>query len=189
MPPTVGILALQGDYEAHEKVFAALGAETRLVRKPAALEGLDALVLPGGESSAMLKLLDTGGMKEPLGAALKNGLPTFSTCAGVILLAKHVGPDQFSYGLLDVDVARNAWGRQVASFEVDAPVTGLDGDPLRLVFIRAPKLTRTGQGVEVLATVNGEPVLVRQGHHLAMAFHPEITGDDRLQAMFLEGLE
>lgn len=188
MKKLIGVLALQGDFEAHEKVFQNLGADTRRVRLPLDLEGLDALVLPGGESSTMLKLLDFSNLKEPLAKFLQAGLPTFSTCAGVILLAQKVEPDQFSFGSLPVSVSRNAWGRQIASFEVDEAVKGLPGEAMRMVFIRAPKITEVGEGVEVLASVKGEPVLVKMGKHFAMSFHPEIGSDFRLQSLFLESL-
>ena len=186
--PLIGILALQGDYEAHQKAFGALDATTRLVRLPGELEQINALVLPGGESTTLLKLLDSSGLTQPLQERLDKGLPTFSTCAGLILLSKKVEPEQFSFGLLDVTVARNAWGRQVASFETDETVTGLDKKPLRMVFIRAPRLIEVGPAARVLATTQGEPVLISQGPHLGMSFHPEITPDTRLQALFLKNL-
>jgi 5'-phosphate synthase pdxT subunit len=194
-PVTIGILALQGDYEAHARAFRNSGARTVLVRKPEELAGLDGLVLPGGESTTMLKFLE----KKPL---KKNGFenddffsalekfaeskPVFGTCAGSILLANEVlQPKQRSLGALDATVERNAYGRQIDSTILTLP-TELPGGPLEMVFIRSPRITRVGDGVEVLAQRDGHPTLVRQGHLLACTFHPEMSADTRVQKLFLE---
>ena len=181
----IGVLALQGGYEAHARTLTRLGHATRWVRTPGDLEGLGGLVLPGGESSTMLKLLAFAGLEAPLDAAVRNGLPVLATCAGLILSATRVtGPEQRAFGWLDVDVARNAWGRQVHSFESLADVDPAEPDrvPFSLVFIRAPRMLRVGPGVEVVARLGGEPVAVRQGSVTGASFHPELTDDDRLHA-------
>lgn len=186
--PTLGVLALQGAFRAHADAFVALGATVREVRTAADLDGVDALVLPGGESTTMSRLLDTAELRGPLAERLEGGLPTFATCAGLILLARTVldgRPDQVSFGTIDVTVRRNAYGRQVDSFETDLTVTGLDG-PFHAVFIRAPVIIDHGVGVEVLAEHDGQPVLVRQGRTMAMSFHPELAGDRRLHQRFLQ---
>lgn len=186
--PLVGVLALQGAFRAHVEAFAALGARTREVRIPDDLRGLDAIALPGGESTTMSRLLGTSMLQEPLGDALLSGLPAFATCAGLILLASEVldgRDDQHRFAVVDLTVRRNAYGRQVDSFETDLSVTGLD-DPFHAVFIRAPAIVRVGSGVEVLARYEDQPVLVRQGRHVAMSFHPELAGDHRLHAAFLQ---
>lgn len=186
--PTLGVLALQGAYRAHAEVFEELGATVREVRTPRDLTGLDALVLPGGESTTMSRLLGTSELTEPLAEALASGLATFSTCAGVILLARGVldgRTDQHHFDTLDVMVRRNAYGRQVDSFETDLEVEGL-GAPFHAVFIRAPQLLEPGPDVEVLARHDEQPVLIRQGSHMAMSFHPELAGDHRLHAAFLK---
>ncbi|MFO0750733.1 MAG: pyridoxal 5'-phosphate synthase glutaminase subunit PdxT [Myxococcota bacterium] len=177
-PKTIGILALQGGYEAHHKTLVALGARTRFVKQPDDLAQLDGLVLPGGESSTMLKLLDWSGLWAPLDAFVRSGKPVLATCAGMILAATGVtGPAQKSFGWLDIDVVRNGWGRQVESFEARD-----DADSMALVFIRAPRITRVGPGVEVLATFKGEPIAVRQGAIVGASFHPELAGEARLHA-------
>lgn len=177
----IGVLALQGGYEAHEKILAGLGHKTRRVRAPADLEGLAGLVLPGGESSTMLKLIDWNGLAEPLDAFARGGRPVLATCAGLILSARGVtGPAQRSFGWLDVDVARNAWGRQNESFEADD-----DAGRLHCVFIRAPRILRVGDGVEVIATFAGEPIAVRAGAVLGASFHPELADEPGLhRALF-----
>ncbi len=185
----LGILALQGDFEAHGRVFAALGVEVSWIRRPEELPAVDALVLPGGESTTMLNFLDERGFLGALREAAASR-PVYATCAGMILLACEVtNPPQPSLGLLDVTVERNAWGRQVASFiaDLDAPALVPAGEPpIEAVFIRAPRLRRTGPAVEVLGRCRNEPVLVRQGQILAASFHPELTGDDRVARYFLE---
>jgi 5'-phosphate synthase pdxT subunit len=184
----VGVLALQGAFAAHEQALADAGARSRQVRTPSDLAGLDALVLPGGESTTMSRLLTTSGLFDEVKARLSDGLPTFGTCAGMILLATDVldgRPDQRSFGAIDLVVRRNGYGRQVDSFEADLDVDGLDR-PFHAVFIRAPLVVEAGPGVRVLARHEGVPVLVRQGHVTVAAFHPELTGDGRLHAQFLQ---
>jgi 5'-phosphate synthase pdxT subunit len=182
---TIGILALQGDYEAHARAFRNSGARTVLVRKPEELAGIDGLVLPGGESTTMLKFLENGGFFSALEKFAKSK-PVFGTCAGSILLANEVlRPKQRSLGALDATVERNAYGRQIDSTILTLP-TQLPGGPLEMVFIRSPRITRVGNGVEVLAQRDGYPTLVRQGHLLACTFHPEMSDDTRVQQMFLE---
>lgn len=182
---TIGVLALQGDYEAHARAFANSGARTVLVRKPEELKGLDGLVLPGGESTTMLKFLEGKGFFDALGGFLST-TPCFATCAGCILVAREVlHPKQRSLGALDATVERNAYGRQIDSTILTLP-TKLPGGPLEMVFIRAPRITRVGPDVEVLAQRDGFPVLVRQGELLVATFHPEMTSDTRVQQLFLE---
>jgi 5'-phosphate synthase pdxT subunit len=184
-PITLGVLALQGDYEAHARAFTSAGAHTALVRKPEELAGLDGLVLPGGESTTMLKFLEKKGFFETLGAFVA-ATPCFATCAGCILVAREVlHPHQRSLGVLDATVERNAYGRQIDSTILTLP-TELPGGPLEMVFIRAPRITRVGPAVEVLAQRDGFPALVRQGHLLAATFHPEMTSDTRVQQFFLQ---
>jgi pyridoxal 5'-phosphate synthase pdxT subunit len=188
----VGVLALQGAFAAHARTLADLGAEPVLVRRPEHLDGVDALVLPGGESTTMSMLLESSGVADPLAERLADGMPAFGTCAGMILLGREVlggRSDQRCYGAIDIAVRRNAFGRQVDSFEADLHVDGIDDDarPFRAVFIRAPFVERTGPGVEVLAEVDGHPVLCRQGPVLVAAFHPELSDDRRLHELFLEG--
>jgi 5'-phosphate synthase pdxT subunit len=174
----VGVLALQGDFEAHSKMLAELGAETRVVRTPRDLEGIDGLVIPGGESTTMTLGIEREGLAEPLRQLVRSGTPVLGTCAGMIML------DREHLGVLDVRSRRNAFGRQVSSFEADVPVEGAGA--IRAVFIRAPWVEEVGEGVEVLAEVDGHPVAVRQGNVLAVAFHPELTGDGRLHAWLVD---
>jgi pyridoxal 5'-phosphate synthase pdxT subunit len=180
----VGVLALQGDFAAHAATLRRLGEEVCEVRRPAQLSGLRGLVLPGGESTALLRLMAGAPWFESLRSFHDAGGRLLGTCAGAILLARHVEPSQPSLGLLDATVARNAYGRQVDSFEavIESPAFG---EPLRGVFIRAPRFQAVGPGVEVLARWQGEPVLVRQGRVLAATFHPEILGDDRVHRLLL----
>jgi 5'-phosphate synthase pdxT subunit len=185
MPLTIGVLALQGAFEAHAKVLASLGATPRLVRLPEHLDGLDGLIMPGGESTTMLKSLERGGFYDALNAFVHT-TPTFGTCAGCILLANEVSsPAQKSFAVLDVSVQRNAYGRQLDSTILTEPTT-LPGGPLEMVFIRAPRIDRTGPSVEVLASREEHPVLVRQGHILAATFHPELGHDTRVHQLFLD---
>jgi 5'-phosphate synthase pdxT subunit len=180
----IGVLALQGAYDAHVRTLAALGATPRLVRLPPDLDGLDGLILPGGESTTMLHFLDRNGFFEVLQTYVKS-TPTFGTCAGAILLATHVeGPAQRSLGALDITVERNAYGRQIDSSILTAP-TSLAGPPLEMVFIRAPRITRIGPAVETLASRDGFPTLVRSGNILAATFHPELSADPRIHQLFL----
>ena len=185
---TVGVLALQGAFDAHEQVLRGLGVETRQVRTPSDLAAVDALVMPGGESTTMARLLGTTELFEPIAARLADGMPVFGTCAGMILLATDVldgRPDQRSFGAIDLAVRRNGYGRQIDSFEDDIAVVGL-AEPLHAVFIRAPKVEAVGATVEVLAAHQGVPVLARSGRVLVASFHPELTADSRVHAMFLE---
>ena len=184
--PVVGVLAIQGDFEAHARVLSELGATARRVRTPADLEGLDALVVPGGESTTMTLGVEREGLAEPLRELVGSGAPVLGTCAGLIML------DRDHLGVLDVVARRNAFGRQVRSFEADLEVDGLGGGdgrpagPLRAVFIRAPWVEEYGEGVRVLAEVDGRPVAVRQGNVLAVAFHPELTDDRRVHAWLID---
>lgn len=189
MGARVGVLALQGAFAAHVRTLAELGADPVEVRTPEALDGVDALVLPGGESTTMSKLLDSSGLRAPLAARLAAGMPAFGTCAGMILLAQRVTdglPDQRGFDLVDVTVRRNGYGRQVDSFEADLAVDGLDGGPFHAIFIRAPLVTEVGPAATVLATHDGVPVLVGQGPLLVASFHPELSHDPRLHARFLQ---
>lgn len=184
----VGILALQGGFALHARALDTLGAEPVEIRQPAHLAGIDALVMPGGESTTISMLLERTGLFAPIGALLDGGLPVLGTCAGMILLARRVldgRSDQRCFGVLDLDVRRNAYGRQVDSFEADVAIDGLAGPPFHAVFIRAPRVERVGQDVEVLATVDDSPVLCRQGQALAAAFHPELSTDLRVHEVFL----
>jgi len=185
---TIGVLALQGDVREHMAALRALGAETLAVRSPADLDRVDALVLPGGESTAVLLLLASSGLRRPVEERLAAGMPAFGTCAGMILLAREVvdgRPDQQPLGAIDLSVRRNGFGTQAHSFEVDLDVNGLDDGPVHAVFIRAPVVESAGTGVELLAEIDGRPVLVRQGPVLACAFHPELVGDLRIHELFL----
>jgi 5'-phosphate synthase pdxT subunit len=184
--PRIGVLALQGDVREHVAALTRVGAEPVEVRRPEELDGLDGIVLPGGESTTMGRLLDIFGMLEPLRGLLKTGLPAYGTCAGMILLAQEVvdgRPDQPLLGGLDISVRRNAFGSQVDSFEQDVDVEGVG--PVHGVFIRAPWVERVGPDVEVLARVGEHPVAVRQGSVLATSFHPELTDDARLHEAFI----
>jgi len=183
-PLLIGVLALQGAYDAHVRALAALGATSRLVRLPLDLHGLDGLILPGGESTTMLHFLDRNGFFEVLQTYVKS-TPTFGTCAGAILLATRVeGPAQRSLGALDTTVERNAYGRQNDSSILTAP-TSLGDPPLEMVFIRAPRITRTGTTVVTLASRDDFPTLVRSGLILAATFHPELSADHRVHQLFL----
>jgi pyridoxal 5'-phosphate synthase pdxT subunit len=174
----VGVLAVQGNFREHAAMLRRLGAEVVEVRKPEELDGLDGLVVPGGESTAIARLIDVYGLE---GAIREFERPVFGTCAGLIML------DREHLGLVDLTVRRNAYGRQVASFETDLVLAGTD-EPLRGVFIRAPRVETVGPDVEVLAEHDGEPVLVRQGRFLAATFHPELTDDTRVHELFLEAV-
>ncbi|MDQ3934024.1 MAG: pyridoxal 5'-phosphate synthase glutaminase subunit PdxT [Actinomycetota bacterium] len=175
----VGVLALQGDFEAHAGVLTRLGAEARIVRTPSDLDGLDALVLPGGESTTMTLGIEREGLAGPLRELVTGGTPVLATCAGMIVL------DRDHLDLLDVTTRRNAFGRQVRSFEADLELDGIEGGPMRAVFIRAPWVEEHGADVEVLAKVDGHPVAVRQGDVTAVAFHPELTSDERLHRLLV----
>jgi 5'-phosphate synthase pdxT subunit len=190
----IGVLALQGDSEAHLGVLAAAGVAARPVKSLEDLRGVDGLVFPGGESTAQALLLEASGLRKPLEAALAEGMPAFGTCAGLILLARSIEggrDDQWSFGVVNVTVRRNGFGRQVCSFETDLAVAGVAGPPMHATFIRAPVITAVGSDVEVLAEVTyrfeeGEttvPVVVRQGSVVATSFHPELAGDARLHQL------
>ena len=181
----IGVLALQGAYEIHAARLRELGANVTLIKKPEQLEGLDGLVVPGGESSTFLKHLERAGFYDVLYNFVQQK-PTFGTCAGIILLAKHVShPEQRSFGVLDIDVERNAYGRQNDS-AILTEETGLPGGPLEMVFIRAPRISRLAPGIETLATRGEDPTLIRQGNILAATFHPELTQDSRVHQLFLD---
>ena len=180
--PLIGVLALQGDFEAHGKMLRELGADVREVRTPADLAGLDGLVIPGGESTTMSLGIDREALAEPLRDLAASGTPVFGTCAGMIML------DREHLGIADWSCRRNAFGRQVRSFEADLEIPGVDGAPVRAVFIRAPWVDAHGEDVEVLAEVDGHPVAVRQGDVLAIAFHPELAGEVRLHKLFLDAV-
>jgi pyridoxal 5'-phosphate synthase pdxT subunit len=175
--PLIGVLALQGGFEAHAKALEELGARTHVVRVPADLDGLDGLVIPGGESTTMTLGVEREELAEPLRAFVRSGRPVLGTCAGLIML------DRDHLGMLDVSVRRNAFGRQIGSFEADLD---FEGEPLRAVFIRAPWVEDHGEEVDVLAEVDGHPVAVRQGNVLAVAFHPELTDERRLHRWLLD---
>jgi len=189
--PRVGVLALQGAFAAHAEILSRLSAAVVEVRTPQHLGDVDALVMPGGESTTMSRLLVTSGLFDAIGARIGAGMPVFGTCAGMILLATGVldgRPDQRSFAAIDIDVRRNAYGRQVDSFETDLEVRGLDL-PFHAVFIRAPGIVRTGDAVEVLAVHQGIPVLARQDRITVASFHPELTDDHRLHEQFLSTLQ
>jgi 5'-phosphate synthase pdxT subunit len=175
----IGVLAVQGGFEAHQVMLRGLGAEVREVRAAAELEGLDGLVIPGGESTTIVKGIEAGGLEEPIRAHHDQGKPVFGTCAGMIVC------DDSHLGLLDLTARRNAFGRQLQSFEADLAIDGIGEELLRAVFIRAPWVERHGPGVDVLASYEGHPVAVREGSVLACAFHPELTDDPRLHALFM----
>jgi pyridoxal 5'-phosphate synthase pdxT subunit len=175
----VGVLALQGGFAAHEKVLQGLGARSRQVRVPADLDGLDGLILPGGESTVMTLGIEREGLGDPLRAFAASGKPILGTCAGMIML------DRVHLAILDVVAERNAFGRQLHSFEADFTVDGVDGGPVHAIFIRAPWIEEHGPDVTVLAEVDGHPVAIRQGNIVALSFHPELTGEDRLHRFFL----
>jgi pyridoxal 5'-phosphate synthase pdxT subunit len=178
--PFVGVLALQGGFEAHAKALRALGAHVREVRTPADLQDLDGLVIPGGESTTIGLGVEREGLAGPLADFVQSGRPVLGTCAGMIML------DRDHLGLLDVSVRRNAFGRQLASFEAQLD---FEGEPLHAVFIRAPWVEEAGDGVDVLAEVDGHPVAVRQGNILAVAFHPELTDETRLHRWLVDRVQ
>jgi 5'-phosphate synthase pdxT subunit len=192
MKPPVGLLALQGDFDKHREALARLGRATRLVRRSDELADCSHLIIPGGESTALIRLIDRAGMREPL-TAFAAAKPVMGTCAGLILLAKQLDGESVAahglrpLGLLDVTVRRNGYGRQVDSFTAPIAIDRLDrsSEPLAAVFIRAPRIVACGSGVAVLGEYAGEPVVVRQGSIFAMAFHPELTADLRIQRAFL----
>jgi pyridoxal 5'-phosphate synthase pdxT subunit len=178
-PKRVGILALQGGFEAHAKIVRAIGAQPPEVRVPADLAGLDALIIPGGESTVMTLGVEREGLAKPLRRFVDAGTPVLGTCAGMIML------DRDHLGVLDVATKRNAFGRQLRSFETDLEVAGIAGGPIHAVFIRAPWVTEVGADVEVLGRVDDHPVAIRRGNVLAVSFHPELAGETRLHALLL----
>jgi pyridoxal 5'-phosphate synthase pdxT subunit len=179
----IGVLALQGGFAAHARMLAGLGARTREVRVPADLEGLDGLVIPGGESTTITLGIEREGLAEPLRALARSGRPVLGSCAGLIML------DRDHLGVMDIAAERNAFGRQIASFEADLTIDGISGPPMRGIFIRAPWIVARGPQVEVLAEVDGHAVAAREGTILAVAFHAELGEDDRLHRRFLEMVE
>jgi len=184
--PLIGVLAAQGDFGAHCAMLERVGARAREVRRAVDMDDLDGLIIPGGESTAMLKAFDGDGLADAIKTCSAAGKPVFGTCAGAILLAREVtGPKQPSLDLIDIVVERNAYGRQVDSFITRAETT-LDGGPLEAVFIRAPKIRRIGKDVDVLASVNNESVMVRRANILAATFHPELSTDERVHRLFLD---
>lgn len=192
--PTIGVLALQGDVREHTAALAAAGAHACPVRRQTELETVDGLVIPGGESTTISKLADLFELREPINRRIADGMPVYGSCAGMIMLASEVldgRSDQRGFAGIEMTVRRNAFGRQVASFEAPVSMAGIDGGPLHVLFIRAPWVERVGRGVEVLGTVTEGPaagriVAVRQGNLLATSFHPELTGDRRLHAYFAD---
>jgi 5'-phosphate synthase pdxT subunit len=187
----IGVLALQGAFSAHARVFGELGATAVEIRTAADLDAVDALVMPGGESTTMSMLLESSGLFDVVAKRLADSMPVLGTCAGMILLARHVvggRPDQRSFAAVDITVRRNGYGRQVDSFETDLDIADLSEPerPFHAVFIRAPLVEAVGPAVDVLALHDGHPVLCRQGHVTVAAFHPELSGDTRLHARFLE---
>lgn len=192
--PVIGVLALQGDVREHTAALAAAGADACPVRRPGELDLVDGLVIPGGESTTISRLADVFELREPIDKRIADGMPVYGSCAGMIMLASEVldgRPDQRAFAGIEMTVRRNAFGRQVHSFEAPVSVAGIDGGPFHVLFIRAPWVERVGQGVEVLGTVTEGPaagriVAVRQGNLLATSFHPELTGDRRLHAYFAD---
>jgi 5'-phosphate synthase pdxT subunit len=183
---TIGVLALQGDFAEHLAMLARIGVDTREVRKASDLEGVDALIIPGGESTTIGKLMARYGLDEAIRARAKQGMPIYGTCAGLILLAQAIeGSEQPRLGLMDIAVVRNAFGRQIESFEADIPFAPTPEQPVRGVFIRAPIVSRIGAGVQTLSVFDRKIVAVQQGNLLATAFHPELTDDTRVQRYFL----
>lgn len=187
---TVGVLALQGAFRAHVDKLAELGVDATEVRRPEHLDGVDALVMPGGESTTMSMLLESSGLFDVLSERIGAGMAVFGTCAGLILLSTNIEDgrdDQRSFARFDIDVQRNGYGRQVESFEADISTTVTD-DPVHAVFIRAPRIVRLGEGVEVLAEARGDAVLVRQGNALGAAFHPELANSTKIHGLFLDSI-
>ena len=185
----VGVLAIQGDYREHRTLLESLGADVKEIRLPDQLDEVDGLIIPGGESTTIVQLIDINNMREKLRAPVLNeGMPTWGTCAGMIVMAQKLSdhrPDPLK--LMNIEVSRNAFGRQVDSFETDLEVEDMDGPPYHAVFIRAPVVDTIGEGVRIISSLDdGRPVAVRQGHMLATAFHPELTNDPRMHKLFLQ---
>ena len=186
--PTIGVLAMQGDFQEHREVLRRMGLDPQEVRLPDHLDGLDGLIIPGGESTTIVRLMCNSGLLEPLRKLARVGFPIWGTCAGMILLAKRLDETGMpALQAMDITVRRNAFGRQVDSFETDVPIPALGGDPFHAVFIRAPIIEEVGPAVEVLARLaDGTPVAARERRLLATAFHPELTPDTRLHRFFLD---
>ena len=189
--PTIGVLAIQGDFLEHQQVLARLGVDAPEIKLPSQLEDIDGLIIPGGESTTIVQLIDIYGFRQPLTERVRSGLPLWGTCAGMIVIADRLRdrrPDPLR--LMDIDVSRNAFGRQIDSFEEDIALEGIEGPDFRAVFIRAPAVNLMGDSVKVLAKVrDGRPVAVRQDRMLATSFHPELTGDDRVHQLFVRMVE
>jgi 5'-phosphate synthase pdxT subunit len=189
--PTIGVLAIQGDFLEHQQVLARLGIDAPEIRLPSQLEDIDGLIIPGGESTTIVQLIDIYGFRQPLTERVRSGMPLWGTCAGMIVIADRLRdrrPDPLR--LMDIDVSRNAFGRQIDSFEEDIALEGIEGPDFRAVFIRAPAVNFMGDSVKVLAKVrDGRPVAVRQDRMLATSFHPELTGDDRVHQLFIRMVE
>ena len=189
--PIIGVLAIQGDFLEHQQVLARLGVDAPEIRLPSQLEDIDGLIIPGGESTTIVQLIDIYGFRQPLTERVRSGLPLWGTCAGMIVITDRLRdrrPDPLR--LMDIDVSRNAFGRQIDSFEEDIALEGINGPDFRAVFIRAPAVNLMGDSVKVLAKVrDGRPVAVRQDRMLATSFHPELTGDDRVHQLFVRMVE
>ncbi len=189
--PIIGVLAIQGDFLEHQQVLARLGVDAPEIKLPSQLEDIDGLIIPGGESTTIVQLIDIYGFRQPLTERVRSGLPLWGTCAGMIVIADRLRdrrPDPLR--LMDIDVSRNAFGRQIDSFEEDIALEGIEGPDFRAVFIRAPAVNLMGDSVKVLAKVrDGRPVAVRQDRMLATSFHPELTGDDRVHQLFVRMVE
>jgi len=183
----IGVLGVQGDIREHMETLRSMGVDVEIVKKSEQLDGIDGLIIPGGESTTISKLMKFAGLWDVLKDMVSKGFPIFGTCAGMIVLSKRVtnNPSQETLGVIDIDVERNAYGRQVNSFEVDLEIKGVDV-PIRGVFIRAPRIVRMGSEVEVLAVHNGTPVFVRQGRIMVASFHPELSGSSHVHRIFLE---
>ncbi len=189
--PTIGVLAIQGDFLEHQQVLSRLGVDAPEIRLPSQLDDIDALIIPGGESTTIVQLIDIYGFRQPLTERVRSGMPLWGTCAGMIVIADRLRdrrPDPLR--LMDIEVSRNAFGRQIDSFEEDIALKGIEGPDFRAVFIRAPAVNVMGDSVSVLARVrDGRPVAVRQDRMLATSFHPELTGDDRVHQLFTRMVE
>jgi 5'-phosphate synthase pdxT subunit len=189
--PTIGVLAIQGDFLEHRQALNRLGLDSQEVRLPGQLDEIDGLIVPGGESTTIVQLIDIYGFREAISQSVKGGMPLWGTCAGMIVIADRLTEERPEpLHLMDIDVSRNAFGRQIDSFEENIELDEIEGPPFRAVFIRAPVVNRTGEGVKVIARLkDGRPVAVRQDRMLATAFHPELVGDDRVHQHFARIVE
>lgn len=185
---SIGVLSIQGDFLEHRKMLDSIGVESKEVRLPEELENLEGLIIPGGESTTIVQLIDIYGLRTPLVDKVNQGLAIWGTCAGMIVVAKNLKDKRPNpLGLMDIEVSRNAFGRQIDSFETDLDIEGMDGPPMHAIFIRAPLVTRIGTEVEILAEVDdGKPVAVKQNRIIATSFHPELTDDSRMHSMFVD---